>query len=406
MEGRATPLELPELPAPVRAVVEALAEDGHRAVFVGGCVRSWLSGVPARDFDVATSAAPEAVLARFPAAIPIGLRHGTVMIPTPAGPVDVTRFRGGGGLAQDLAHRDFTLNAMAYDPRRGELLDPFDGRADLAKGRLRAVGSARERFAEDPLRALRAARLASTLGLEVDADVERAMAGARTALEAVARERVRHELGALLVAPSARAGLALLQRTGLEAALAPGVAAGAAERVAALPCELEVRLAGWLLGANAGAILRRLRFSKRTVQRVERLIALHPVEAQATADAPGSVRRLVKRAGEANLRPLFALRRAELAAEPAGPAAASAAEDLERLERAVEQQLRSGALALRRFDLAIGGAEVMEHLGCGPGPTVGRALRFLTERVIEQPERNTPDGLRELLDRWRAPAPD
>jgi len=149
------------------------------------------------DFDVATPAPIERVLALFPRAIPIGLRHGTVMVPTPAGPVDVTRFRSGPRLVDDLAHRDFTLNAIAWSPG-GALVDPHDGVADLAAGRLRAVGDADARLAEDPLRALRAARLVAERGFTPDPALVAAMARAAPAVAGVAAERLRAELERLL----------------------------------------------------------------------------------------------------------------------------------------------------------------------------------------------------------------
>ena len=164
------------LPEHVLRAVRRLREAGHETVLVGGCVRDLLGGAQPGDHDLATAAAPAAVLALFPRAIPIGLRHGTVMLPDPAGPIDVTSFRGNGTLADDLAHRDFTVNAIAYDPLAPRLVDPFDGRGDLAAKRLRAVGSAADRFAEDPLRALRAARLRASLDLRPDGAVVDAIA--------------------------------------------------------------------------------------------------------------------------------------------------------------------------------------------------------------------------------------
>jgi tRNA nucleotidyltransferase/poly(A) polymerase len=404
MHAEPEPTRFDAIPAAVLGLVRRLGDAGHEAVLVGGGVRDLLRGVAVSDFDVATAAPPEVVLALFPRAVPIGLAHGTVMVPTVAGPVDVTSYRSGPDLRDDLAHRDFTLNALAWSPGKATLIDPFHGRLDLAQRRLRAVGSARERLAEDPLRILRAARLVAQLDLTVDPELEQAMAEARETLGRVARERVRRELALLLLARNAGAGLSLLRRTQVESVLAPGAAADAARVVPFLPRDLELRLAGWLRGSRASAVLRKHRYARRTIARVERLLRLHPIERGAEAAHDASVRRLLRRAGESDFDALLALRRAELeqgdAARAADAAAASAR--LRELEEAAARVRRSGALALHRFDLAIRGDEVMRLLGCGPGPQVGRALRFLTECVIEDPSCNTPDRLRERLAGWAA----
>ena len=396
-------LAFQNVPPAVLELVRTLASAGHEAVLVGGCVRDLLRGVPVSDFDVATAASPENVLALFPRAIPIGLAHGTVMVPTHAGPVDVTHYRAGPNLRDDLARRDFTLNALAWSPEKALLIDWFGGRSDLAQGRLRAVGSAHERLAEDPLRMLRAARLVAQLDVRADAELERAMADARATLTRVARERVRRELALLLLAPHAGAGLALLRRTQVESVLAPGAASDAAEVVPALPLDLELRLAGWLRGARVAAVLRSHRYSRRVIARVEHLLRLHPIEESAHAAHAASVRRLLRRAGENDLDALVALRRAELERGEAARRsdAAAASERLRALEQAAARVRRSGALALHRFDLAIRGDEVMQLLGGGPGPHVGRALRYLTECVIEDPACNTPDALRAHLATWK-----
>ena len=159
------------IPAPVRALLEQLRDAGHRSFLVGGCVRDMLRGEPVADFDVATPASVDELLALFPRAVPIGLHHGTLMLPTRSGPVDVTSVRKGPRIEDDLAHRDFTVNAMAYDPDEEIRIDPWGGRADLERGVLRAVGTAAERFAEDPLRALRACRLVAVFGLRIDPEV-------------------------------------------------------------------------------------------------------------------------------------------------------------------------------------------------------------------------------------------
>ena len=384
----------------MRALAQTLATAGHQVYLVGGCVRDLLQGRAASDFDLTTSAPQPALLELLPRAIPIGVHHGTVMVPTSGGPVDITPFRSGARIEDDLAHRDFTVNAVAYDVIASTLLDPFNGRSDLSKARLRAVGSAAERFSEDPLRALRAARLVSTLGLTHDAEIEHAMSEARGALRGVARQRVRHELSVMMLGPSVEAGLDLLRRTGIEQDLTPGVSADAAAVVAALPWDLEIRLAGWLRGTRAGQILRRNRFPRRVSARVEHLVELHPIDSGSTKDP--DVRRLIRRAGEEDTEALVALRNVELRhGEPSrDPGAAETREHLRSLEEAIERVRQRGHLALQRLDLALDGRAVMKRLGCGPGPHVGEALAHLTDQVVEDPSRNSPEALGALLDEW------
>jgi len=400
---RTTAIDAGSIPPAVRVLLDALRRAGHPSWLVGGCVRDLLRGRVPVDFDVATPAGPDELLAVFPRAVPIGLRHGTVMVPTPAGPVDATSFRRGPKLEDDLAHRDFTINAMAYEPREERLVDPFGGLEDLARGRLRAVGRAEDRLAEDPLRALRACRLVATLGLAVDAELEAALPGARAGLATVARERVRQELAALLLADGVAEGLGLLRRGGLEAALAPGAAGDAGPVAAALPAELELRVAAWLRGARTTPILRALRFPRRVGEAVAELLRAHPVEALVAGTGDAALRRLLRRVGEGRFASLAALRRAELlhGARAGTPAAEEALARVAALEAAVARVREQGSLALRRFDLAIDGAEVMRVLGCGPSPAVGRALRLLTDAVVDDPALNTPEALRARLEELR-----
>lgn len=397
----------PTAPPAVLQLLDVLQCGGHEAVLAGGCVRDLLRGAPVRDWDIATSAPPERSLALFPRAVPIGLRHGTIMAPCAAGPVDVTPFRGA-SLAEDLARRDFTINAMAWDPLRGGWHDPHGGRADLAAQTLRAVGRAEARLAEDPLRALRAARLLAALNLRIAPALRAALPGAAKALAQVAPERIRSELERLLLAAHAGRGLALLRHSGLEAALLPGVHADAAELVAMLPADLELRLAAWLRGAPAG-LLARWRFPKNRARNTERLLALHPVDRCPPADA--AMRRLRKRAGgEANLARLFALREAELQLaeaqflsprKNAPQPAAEIAQAREKLAALRAALARTRGHAISPAALALDGRAVMEILGIGPGPMVGRALRHLLECVLEDPAQNEPAALRALLCAWR-----
>jgi len=418
-------------PAAVLQLLECLQRDGHEAVLAGGCIRDLLRGAPVRDWDIATSARPERSLVLFPRAVPTGLRHGAIMAPCAAGPVDVTTFRGA-SLAEDLARRDFTINAMAWDPLRNAWHDPHGGRADLAAQILRAVGRAADRLTEDPLRALRAARLLAALNLRMDPALREALPGAAEALAQVAPERIRSELERLLLAPRAGRGMALLRHSTLEAALLPGVRADAAALVQLLPADLELRLAAWLRGAGSGA-LSRWRFPKNRARNTERLLALHPVDRWPSADA--AMRRLRKRAGsEENLGRLFTLREAELqlaeaqlrsaatsevqtaemqlrgatdAAQSESPqntapqSAAEIARTREKLAALRAALKRTRGHAISAAALALDGRAVMEILGIGPGPMVGRALRHLLECVLEDPAQNQPGALRALLCAWR-----
>jgi tRNA nucleotidyltransferase/poly(A) polymerase len=382
------------VPPAVAELCAALRARGHEAVLVGGCVRDALLGRPVRDWDVATSASVAQLLALLPRAVPIGAsaRHGTALVPTAAGPVDVTTFRGP-DLASDLARRDFTANAMAWADDAQRLIDPHGGRDDLAAKRLRAVGRAADRFAEDPVRALRAARLAAELGLLPDAEIEAAMRASATSLAAVAPERVRAELVRTLVGPHAAEALELLRRTGVEALLAPGVRADAAAVVGGLPANLALRLAGWLRGAARGRVLARLRFGRNVARRVDRLLALHPLDAGWDGSEAG-VRRVRQRAGDAEtLAELLALRDAECAAAGDGWSTARIAALRAALAASPTPLFGPGDLALR-------GDEVMAALGCGPSPRVGRALRHLVACVVAEPAANTPERLRALLAQW------
>lgn len=384
MQGR---LREAPIPPPVRAVLQRLRDAGHEAWLVGGCVRDLLRGVASTDFDVTTAASAAELLAVFPRAVPIGVRHGTVMVPTSAGPVDVTAFRGA-TLAEDLARRDFSVNAMAWDPGSGTLIDPSDGARDLERGVLRAVGDAAARFAEDPLRALRAARLVATLGLVPDAALEPCMRDARPALRGVARERVRHELEALACGPAVARGIALLRASGIEADLFPNAPADAGEVAERVSPSLVLRLAAWLRRTHAESLLARQRFPKRIAAEVGHLVALHPIDARPLR-GDADVRRLLRRAGADGVEALLQLREAE-----AGAPLTALRERIERVRRADEE--RGGS------ELALDGAAVMKLLGCGPGPEVGAALRHLHECVLEDPTCNNEAALGEALRRWRS----
>lgn len=187
------------------AVCRKLQQRGYEAVVVGGGVRDSLLGRNPSDWDVATSALPNEVQGVFNRVIPTGIEHGTVTVVMGKVSIEVTSFRGDGEyqdgrrpdsvtlgvpLHEDLARRDFTMNAIAYDPLNGQIVDPFGGQADIAGHVVKAVGDPWRRFDEDGLRVFRALRFASVLGFEIDEGTLNALSGAQEKARNVARERV------------------------------------------------------------------------------------------------------------------------------------------------------------------------------------------------------------------------
>jgi len=365
-------------------------------VLVGGCVRDTLRGASVDDFDVATSAPVETTLELFPQAVPIGLRYGTVMIPTPAGPVDVTRFRAGGTLEADLAHRDFTLNAIAWDPQANRQIDPFSGEQDLRAGLLRAVGDPRDRFAEDPLRALRAVRIGACLELELAPGLLEAMAWAAAKLSEVAVERLRRELEGILLAPGVRRGIEWLRASGIEAQLAATVRADAGALLERLPPDLVLRLAAWLRGTDPQTTLGPLRFSERIIAQVARRVARHPIDRE-PLEREVAARRLLAKAGADTVEDLLRLRQAELDAAETDAGQVR----LDTIRSLIDRVKRRPGLSVRRRDLALSGSEVMQITGLAPGRSVGAALDHLLECVLENPAHNTRETLREDLLAWQ-----
>ncbi len=222
------------------AVVRKLQENGYSAYWVGGCVRDELLGRPVKDRDVATDATPEEVLALFPDARRLGERFGVIAVGDVGGRTEVATFRQEFGYSDgrrpdrvtytsdpevDVHRRDFTVNGILYDPLAGRHLDYVGGMEDLGQRLLRAIGDPVDRFREDRLRMLRAARLAASLGFEIEADTFAAIRKEASAIGSVAPERLREELTRILTESAPGRGFELLYESGLLGHLLPEVAA-------------------------------------------------------------------------------------------------------------------------------------------------------------------------------------
>jgi poly(A) polymerase len=224
-------------------VVTRLQEAGYQALWAGGCVRDELLGLPPKDYDVATDARPETVRKLFRRTVAVGMSFGVVEVlgpRTPAGPlkVQVATFRqewydpeAGDGrrpdevvfssAREDALRRDFTINGMFFDPVRGELLDYVGGQEDLRARILRAIGNPSERFAEDKLRLLRAVRMATRFGMEVEPATAAAVRAMAPQITVVSAERIAQELRGLLVDPRRARGVRLMDELGLVAPILP-----------------------------------------------------------------------------------------------------------------------------------------------------------------------------------------
>ncbi len=210
-------------------IVKKLRRNGFQAYFVGGCVRNMVMRKVPKDFDIATDARPNQIKRIFPRKThPVGAQFGTLLVVQNKMAFEVSTFRGKKGnyslsLFEDICSRDFTINGLAYDPIKSEIIDLVQGRADIRKKRICAVGSALSRFAQDPLRLIRAIRFSVTLGFRIEDKTLQAIKKMAQKIKGMSRERVRDELFAIFTSPDPSGGLRLLDQTGLLKHILPEV---------------------------------------------------------------------------------------------------------------------------------------------------------------------------------------
>ena len=384
------------------ALLDTLHAAGYAAYAVGGCVRDSLLGRTAHDWDLCTSALPQQVIELFGTeqCIPTGLQHGTVTIKYGGQLYETTTFRTEGSytdgrhpdavqfvpdVREDLARRDFTINAMAYNEAEG-LVDPFGGQKDLQNGLLRAVGEPQQRFTEDALRILRLYRFAARFGFVLDAATARAARQLAPHLDCISAERIQEELAKLLIAPHPGAYLEPAVLAVVLPELTPAALDAAKPVVDACPAgekNLPVRWAA-LLGALGEAdtrrVLKRLRCSNACIEETAVLVRETAgkgvcrsfSEGQASAH-PRDIH-LRQRFGRYGRCPV-ARRGARCAAlrPQAAPACALAA------QRA--RQLEADGVCCRVSQLAVNGRDLMAA-GIPAGPALRRVLEALLDGVI------------------------
>lgn len=389
------------------ALLDTLHAAGYAAYAVGGCVRDSLLGRTAHDWDLCTSALPQQVMELFGAeqCIPTGLQHGTVTIKYGGRLYETTTFRTEGSytdgrhpdavqfvpdVREDLARRDFTINAMAYNEAEG-LVDPFGGQKDLQNGLLRAVGEPQQRFTEDALRILRLYRFAARFGFALDAATARAARQLAPHLDCISAERIQEELAKLLTAPQPGAYLEPAVLAVVLPELTPAALDAAKPVVDACPAgeeNLPVRWAA-LLGAlgetDTRRVLKRLRCSNACIEETAVLVretAGEGVSEEKASAHPGDIhlRQLLGRYGLRTVERLCALC-AALQPQNA-PACALAA------QRA--RQLEADGVCCRVSQLAVNGRDLMAA-GIPAGPALRRVLEALLDGVIraEYPNEKT-----------------
>ncbi len=437
-----------KIPKGVLNIIDVLRKNGFAAYVVGGSIRDILLGMPVYDWDITTDASPQQVTSLFEKVVPTGIKYGTVTVLLKDGDFEVTTFRCDEkytdgrhpdkisftkDIKEDLSRRDFTVNAIAYDPIEDELIDPFEGRSDLEKKMIRAVGEPLERFKEDGLRALRACRFAAKLGFSIEDATLRAISKTLRIFKKVAAERVRDEIMKMMSSERPSLGFEYMRKAGLLKAILPelekcvGVEQPKAFHVHdvyyhsiyacdAAPKELPlVRLAALLHDIskpackkgdtfydhdNAGAvtarkIMKRLKFSNDDTKEVVNLIKNHMFNyTQEWSDS--AVRRFIKRVGPDNLEDLFILRISDM--------------------KAMERQIDPGYLkglksrvkkvldeenALNVSDLKVNGKDVMKTLKIKESPKVGKVLNSLLEKVLDDPVLNKRESLLKIIRQYK-----
>lgn len=444
-----------KIPADIQRLCKRLQEAGHQAVVVGGSVRDILIGREPGDFDVATSALPEETLRIFGSrfTIPTGMKHGTVTVLSGEGPqkrpVEVTTFRGDGEyhdgrhpetvrfgvtLEDDLSRRDFTINAIAWDPLSDTLYDPFNGKSDIARRCIQTVGDPVLRFTEDGLRPLRAVRQAAQLSFTIVTEALSAMGKTLGSFRKVATERIRDELQKLLLTTKPSVGIELLRQTGLLAEFLPELipTVGCIQNrfhqhdvyhhilatIDAAAPEWIVRMAALLhdlgkpnsqapregypgeftffghehIGRDMAAVIcDRLHLPVWEKDLLCALVGGH-MFFYTPSWTDGAVRRFVRKVGPDRLAPLFALREADVASR-GGDA------DREGETRPLKvriEQIKAQEAALHVTDLALDGHDLMRILQIPPGRMIGQLLSHLLEKVLDDPHLNDPVQLERI----------
>ncbi|WP_319414944.1 HD domain-containing protein [Marispirochaeta aestuarii] len=432
------------VPKNVRTINTILSAAGYQCYIVGGAVRNDIAGIQPTDYDLATDATPSEIQRIFHRTVPTGIDHGTVTILLGGEQYEITTFRTestysdsrhpdrvefSSSIEEDLSRRDFSMNALAWNISDARLIDLYDGVEAIRAGRIVAIGRPEERFAEDPLRILRACRFSAQLGFVIEDKTRQAAAGLCGSLTGISSERVRDEFNKLITGEYCAQGLFLLRDLGILPHILPELhrCTGVFQKGShsfdvfehsVYSCEgaeqsdLVLRLAGLfhdlgkpasvreaedgtlsfhrheILGAEITEnFMYRLKYPKQTIREVLHLIRQHMFNyTDEWTDA--AVRRFLARVGKDHIEKLFMLRRADAYGLDRRPLPL---DYLSVLQRRIEDILaEENALSLK--DLKVNGRDLME-LGLPSGPLLGVILDQLLETVLDDPGMNSREKL-------------
>lgn len=445
------------IPKEVKEVVATLKKSGYEAYLVGGCVRDLIRDQKPNDWDVTTNARPPEITKLFKKHF-IDNNFGMVTVLTGSSesslkeiqvmPYRIERDyrdqRHPGkidfidSLQEDLARRDFTINAIALEVKDDKtiLVDPFEGQQDLADHIIRAVGQPDERFNEDALRMMRAVRLATTLDFEIELKTLQAIQKQAHLLKNISAERIRDELVKIIMSVRAAEGVDLLRQVGLLRYIIPELEEGydvdqnkhhiynvyehsirSLRYAAEQGFSLHVRLAALLhdvakpktksgqgaeatfynhevVGANmTEKIMKRLRFPSQDIRQVVRLVRYHLFYYNVDEVGESSVRKLIRRVGLENIPDLIQVRMADRIGSGVPKAKPYKLRHLEYMVERLAQDPISTEM------LAVNGYDIMKTLGIKPGPKIGQVLHILLEQVLEDPKKNKKEILLEEVRR-------
>jgi len=447
------------IPQEVKFIISHLKEKGFEAYIVGGCVRDLLRKAEPEDWDIATNAKPEEIGKLFLKSYADN-KFGTVTIITDSKnprlkEIEVTPYRidekysdkrhpdkiqWAKTIEEDLARRDFTINAIALG-QEAKIIDPFNGQKDLENKIIRTVGKAEERFSEDALRMMRAVRFATTLNLEIEEKTGQAIKKNAFWLKAISKERIRDELMKILMAGRAPDGIELLRKLGLLKYILPELEEGykvtqnkhhiydcyehsllSLKYAAQKNFNKYVRLAALfhdiakprvkrgegsdatfygheILGAKMTAqILNRLKFPKKDIEKIAKLVRYHLFYYNVDEVSESSVRRLVRQAGPENMEELLQIRMADRIGSGVPKAEPYKLRHLKYIIEKVSQDPISVKL------LKVGGNDVMKISSISPGPKIGQILDILLGYVLEDPKKNDKEFLeKEIIKLGRIP---